>query len=372
LNHLRTEYSVKPELDYPFEKRWSPSLGDPIEVAEGVYWLRQPLPIALDHINLWILRDGDGWTIVDSGFDHQDCKDVWEQVFSDFLKPQMVKRIIITHYHPDHIGLASWLAKRCNCLVWISRGEFNRYHEIITRDPIKNEQELSAYSQLVGYDQDTQKDFKRFFSAEKNKDRGRVIESICHFIEDKQAIEIDGLTWRVVTGNGHSPEHVCLYCPQKKVMISGDQAIARISSNVSVYPADMNANPLNDWLNSCAKLQRLIPSDTMILPAHQEPFIGINERMQQLIDDHTVDLNRLRVALREPLSVVDARQILFNRELSLVDTILATGETLSHLNYLKYEGEVSVSYNVEGKAGGNNVEGCAERNVAGLAEYRLK
>lgn len=350
MNHLRTEYSVKPKLNYPFEKRWSPPLGEPFEVVDGVYWLRQPLPMALDHINLWILRDGDGWTIVDSGYDHQACKEVWEKVFSDFLKPKAVKRVIITHFHADHIGLASWLAHRCDCFVWISRGEFNHYHDIITRDSVENTQTVDAYSQAVGFDQDTQRDFKRFFSADKKEDKKRVTKPICHFIEDTQEIEIDGLPWHVVTGNGHSPEHACLYCPQKEVMISGDQAIARISSNVSVYPKDMDANPLADWLHSCAKLQTLIPNNTMILPAHQEPFVGVSERMQQLIDDHMVDLNRLRVGLHSPLTVADARKILFDRELNMIDMVLATGETMSHLNYLCHQGEISVSYNAEGLA----------------------
>ena len=355
MNHLRTEYSIKPNLDYPFEKRWSPPLGEPFEVADGVYWLRQPLPMALDHINLWLLRDGDGWTIVDSGYDHQGCMDVWEQVFSRFLKPAAVKRIIVTHFHPDHIGLASWLAKRCDCPVWMSRGEFNYYRSIIDSDPVRKEQTMAAYTKAVGFDDNTHKACVGFFGSENKKASSRVTKSICQFLEDDQEIEIDGLLWRIVTGNGHSPEHACLYCPQKDVMISGDQVIARISSNVSVYHTDMNANPLDDWLNSCAKLKALIPNKTLILPAHQEPFIGISERTQQLIDDHQVDLNRLRKALeKSSTSVADARRVLFNRELNSAEIIMATGETLSHLNYLVHQGEVSMSY-----------------GVAGLTEYAL-
>ena len=349
MTHLKTEYALKPDLVYPFEKRWSPALGKPFEVADGVFWLRQPLPMALDHINLWLLRDGDGWTIVDSGYDHQACKDVWEDVFNNFLKPETVKRIIVTHFHPDHIGLASWLAQRCDCSVWMSRGEFNYYRDIIDFDPIKKEQTMAAFIQAVGFDEEIQQAFRGFFSSDKKDDSARVTNAICQFIEDTQEIEIDGVLWRIVTGNGHSPEHACLYCPQKNVLLSGDQAIARISSNVSVYHTDMNANPLDDWLTSCAKLHTLISKNALILPAHQEPFMGIRERMHQLIDEHHVDLNRLRTALQKSsMNVAGARAVLFNRELNNAEMVMATGETLSHLNYLLHQGEVSLDYGVEG------------------------
>jgi len=350
LNHSCSEYAAKTELDYPFKKHWNPQPGEPFEVADGVYWLRQPLPIALDHINLWILRDGNGWTIVDSGYDHPDCRAVWNQVFNNFLDAQSVKRVIITHFHPDHIGLAAWLAKRCDCAVWITHGEFTHYHDINTRDPIPHGRAIDNYAQVVGFDNSIKQAFSDFFTRDDKPDSSRVTESICHFIADAQEIDIDGLGWRVVTGNGHSPEHACLYCPDKALMISGDQAIARISSNVSVHATNMDANPLHDWLSSCAKLQTTIPNSTLILPAHQEPFIGINERMQQLIDDHITDLNRLRMALHRPLSVAQARRVLFDRDLSNIDMVLATGETLSHLNYLMHGSEISLSYSVDGAA----------------------
>ena len=352
MNHLRTEYSVKTELVYPFGNPWSPEYGEPFEVADGVYWLRQPLPMELDHINLWILRDGDGWTIVDAGYNHQPCIDVWEQVFSKFLKPQTIKRLIVTHYHPDHIGLAAWLAKRSDCSVWISRGEFDGYDSMFTRDPDDYQLQVNAYAKMVGFDKQAQDMIGRFFSNDRGKDDpSRLTEGMCEFIGDKREFQIDGVLWRVVTGNGHSPEHACLYCPDKELLISGDQAISRISSNVSVYPHAMDSNPLNDWLISCAKLQKLIPSNTLILAAHQEPFIGLDNRMRQLIDDHTVDLNRLRQALVKPLSISDARDVLFaGRKLNIVDLILATGETVSHLNYLQHREETILSYRSDGKA----------------------
>jgi len=350
LNQLPTELALLPELSYPFGKRWSPEPGDPYEVADGVFWLRMPLPIALDHINLWILRDGDGWTLVDTGYDAQICKDVWDRVFESFIDPIQVKRIIVTHFHPDHIGLASWLALRCECPILISQGEFDHYHSIITRDREQFAIEIDKFIRELGYQADMVDQFTGFFSVDQKPEDARVQESMCEIIADLDEIEIDGRSWQVVSGNGHSPEHSCLYCEELTLMISGDQSIPRISSNVSVYPSNRHEDPLGDWLDSCKKLKLTIPDDTMILPSHQEPFHGNHTRMQQLIDEHHSQLNLLRLAIRAPITALQARHILFARELNTVEKLLATGETLAHLNYLVHRGEVSMHIDDQGVA----------------------
>ncbi|MGK0375414.1 MAG: glyoxylase-like metal-dependent hydrolase (beta-lactamase superfamily II) [Arenicella sp.] len=350
MNNLSTEFSPRPVLEYPFEMRWSPEPGTPFEVVDGVYWLRVPLPIALDHINLWILRDGDGWTLVDSGYDAQVCKDVWEKVFYGFLTPESVNKIIITHFHPDHIGLASWLALRCDCPILISEGEYRHYESIINRDPIEFKQEASAFVHEMGYSADMVEKFVGFMENDDKPVESRVQLSMCKFIQEGDLIDVDGRDWRVISGNGHSPEHACLYCEELNTMISGDQSIARISSNVSVYPSNRDKDPLGDWLQSCQKLRDSLPADTLMLPAHQEPFRGNIERMQQLIDDHHAQLNRLRLAVDAPISPVEARAVLFDRELNVIETLLATGETLAHLNYLMHRKEISLEYDSQGVA----------------------
>jgi len=348
LNHLATEFAPKPKLEYPFQPRWAPQHGQPFEVAEGVFWLRVPLPIVLDHINLWLLRDGDGWTIVDSGYDAPICKETWEQVFDGFLTPSEVKRVIVTHFHPDHIGLASWLALRCDCAVWISRGEFGLYNKMLRRDEAQFDAEASLYLQQLGFDTETRVTLKKFFVRDEKPEEARVQEAMCRFIGEDDDIKVGNRLWKVVTGRGHSPEHACLYCEELSVLISGDQSIPRISSNVSVFPSNRNADPLGDWLASCEKLRDDIPNNTLILPSHQEPFIGNVQRMQQLIDDHNAQLNRLRLALAETMSVVQARDHLFQRELNTADQLFAAGETLAHLNYLLHRKEISVELDGDG------------------------
>ena len=350
MNHLSTEFAPRPVLDYPFEMRWSPEPGVPFEVTDGVYWLRVPLPIALDHINLWILRDGDGWTLVDSGYDAQVCKDVWDKVFDGFLTPESVNKIIITHFHPDHIGLASWLALRCDCPILISEGEYRHYESIIKRDPIEFKREASAFVREMGYSAEMVEKFVMFMENDEKPAESRVQRSMCEFIAEGDLIDVDGRDWQVISGNGHSPEHSCLYNKELNTMISGDQSIARISSNVSVYPSNRHKDPLDDWLVSCEKLRDTLPADTLMLPAHQEPFRGNAERMQQLIDDHHAQLNRLRLAIDAPISPVEARSVLFDRELNVIETLLATGETLAHLNYLMHRKEISMEYDAKGVA----------------------
>ena len=340
LKHLSTAFAPRPALQYPFERGWNPAPGEPFEVADGVYWLRVPMPISLDHINLWLLRDGDGWVIVDSGLDAPLCKQVWDTVFADFLSPDSVHRIILTHYHPDHIGLAAWLAHRCDCKVWISEGEFRHYHTIVNRNPDNFAPLVQQFTRDIGFDKHHADTYIGFFSADHKPAESRVQESMCVFIKEGDELVIDDYSWRVVMGNGHSPEHACLYNEQLKTIIAGDQALPRISSNISVYPGDRDADPLGDWLDSCAKLRDQIPNDTLVLPSHQEPFIGLDMRMQQLIDDHHTQLNRLRLQVVEPTTTDQACKVLFPRKLSVTETLMATGETLSHINYLWHRGEI--------------------------------
>jgi len=153
-------------LEYPFGLRWSPPIGEPFEVVDGVYWLRTPLPMALDHINLWLLRDGDHWTIVDTGYDHESSKAVWRQVFENFLDPKSVSRIIVTHYHPDHIGLAAWLSRQCDSEVFISRGEFATYRAMIDRDQKLFADQISAFTKELGFESEHSQRYLQFMNSE--------------------------------------------------------------------------------------------------------------------------------------------------------------------------------------------------------------
>lgn len=340
MTHLSTQFAPRPNLRYPFEKGFSPELGVPFEVAPDVFWLRVPLPISLDHINLWLLKDGDGWVIVDSGYDDPICMEVWDKVFAEYCLPETVNRIVITHYHPDHIGLAAWLAHRCNCKIWITKGEFSRYRNLVDRAGEKNSPEIKSFIRQLGFSEKQQDLYTGFFKVDEKPADSRVQESDCEFMQLDDHLQIGNYSWQVVIGSGHSPEHACLYCAELETLISGDQALPRISSNISVYFSNPMEDPLTDWLESCARLRDTIPNDTLVLPSHQEPFYGLDLRMQQLIDDHHAQLNKLRTGIREDLTAKDAYKLLFTRDLDMVEVFLATSETLAHLNYLLHRSEL--------------------------------
>ncbi len=348
VTYLDTEFSPKPILEYPFNKEWAPEPGKPFEVAEGVFWLRMPIPMSLDHINLWLLKDNDEWVIVDSGVDHQSCKDIWDGVFDEFLLNQKVNKIIVTHFHLDHIGLASWLALKCECEIHMTQGEFSHYHEIITRNDDENSKTVGEYFQSLGFDTQTRDSIVEFFKNEEKPREARVQPEQVRFIKESDLLNIGDHVWSVVIGNGHSPEHACLYCEKSDVFISGDQSLPRISSNVSVFPGSRVPDPLGDWLLSCEKLRDLIPRTTLILPSHQEPFRNNPERMQQMIDDHHAQLNRLRVSLDEPKTAIGARKEMFRKKLDPIQKVLATGETMAHLRYLTERGEVVSTLDSQG------------------------
>ena len=340
MTHLSKTLALKPELEYPFKRGWAPQPAKPFEVSDGVFWLRMPIPISLDHINLWLLKDGDGWVIVDSGVDHESCKAVWNTVFDEFLAEEQVNKVIVTHFHMDHIGLASWLALRCSCPIYMTRGEFGHYHEIISRDNDRNNDTVLKFFHSLGFDGRTRDAIAEFFKNDDKPQEARVQPEQISYLQEGDQLAIGGKQWEVITGNGHSPEHACLFNRGDDVLISGDQSLPRISSNVSVYPGSGVIDPLGDWIASCEKLKELIPATTLVLPAHQEPFKRNPERMQYMIDDHYAQLIKLKSFLSDKMTALDARRRLFNRELDYVQMVLATGETMAHLRYLTQRNEV--------------------------------
>ncbi|MDB4452597.1 MBL fold metallo-hydrolase [bacterium] len=337
-----------PVLHYPFKKNWHPEPGEPFEVVPGVYWLRMPLPIKLDHINLWLLKDGSGWTIVDTGYYDETCKATWEKVFTHFVLPEKVKRIVVTHFHPDHMGLASWLAEKCDCRVVISQPEYDLYYSIRTRDQALFRQRATAFMVEAGADAELQ---NLYANALSDTSQAKTLpRSVCDFVDEPDALLIDGRRWQFISGNGHSPLHLCLYCEELAVMIAGDQALPRITSIVSVYVENADQNPLLDWLDSCRKLRAVIPDATLVLPSHQEPFTGIHLRMQQLIESHEKQLEKLVKALPQQHTATEISFALFARKLDPFGRLMAIGETLAHINYLIERRTVDKIINAEGVA----------------------
>ncbi len=332
---MNTSVSTSP-LTYPFPE--PPAAGTVREVAPGVFWLRMPLPFALDHINLWLLRDGDGWTAVDTGIGLDETRAHWEQIFREVVGEAGLTRVLVTHFHPDHMGNAGWLTQRFGAPLWMTESEYLTAH--------------AQYQAQSGFGSDA----TAVLFAEHGLDEARVAgvrgrgnsyrkivsEPPTRFARmmDGDEISIGGRLWRVIVGWGHAPEHAALHCEELDVLISGDMLLPKISTNVSVWPMEPGGDPLKLFLRSIDSFARL-PADTLVLPSHGLPFRGAHARVQMLHEHHRDRLAEVLEACAVPTSATDLLPVLFRRTLDLHQTFFAMGEAVAHLHYLWYQGRLT-------------------------------
>ena len=322
-------------LTYPLG-RSAPEPGTVIELAEGIGWTRNPVPGTLNHINLWLLEDEGGLTLVDTGLDIPPAREAWEALFAGPIAGRTVNRVIVTHFHPDHLGLAGWLSQRFGVRLWMTRGEW-LFARMLTSD-VRDAPpaEAIAYWRAAGWEEAR-------IAAEAEKGWGRFASVVSRVpvafvrIQEGDVLRIGARDWRVVVGSGHSPEHACLVDEAGKLMIAGDQVLPRITSNVSLPLSEPESDPLGEWLASIARL-RTLPDDLLVLPSHGEPFTGLHARLDYLAEGHRGRLDALCDSLDEPRRAVDCFGILFGRAIGDGSYGLATGEALAHLRRLEVEG----------------------------------
>lgn len=307
-----------------------PAPGSTTEVAPGIRWLRMPLPFALDHINLWLLADGDAWTAVDSGIALDPVKEAWRSI----LATHRLSRQIVTHFHPDHMGLAAWLEQETGAQLWTTLGEY------ATAQLVKHQIAGYGIPAMIEMFRSHGLDAERIAALEKRGNAyGRGVPDLpatFRRIFDGEEIAIDGNTWRVIAGFGHAAEHASLYCETLGVLISGDMLLPRISTNVSAFAAAPEADPLGSFLASIDRFLAL-PEDTLVLPSHGKPFRGIHDRVAQLHAHHEERCAVLRAACAEqPRSAAELMGVLFERDITDPhQTMFALGESIAHLIYLE-------------------------------------
>jgi glyoxylase-like metal-dependent hydrolase (beta-lactamase superfamily II) len=314
-----------------------PASGETREIAPGVEWLRMPLPFALDHINLWLLEDGPGWTIVDCGYASAETKALWERIFAERLGGRPVTRVVVTHFHPDHVGLAGWLCERWEAPLLITEKEW--LHARVMSRPSEDFTPLRReFARRAGLDRASS---ELFGDRETSYRRGvPSVPPSFRRIEDGSRLTIGGREWRVVVGEGHAPELACLHCAETGVLISGDQVLPRISPNVSVQAHEPEGDPLARFLRSLDKLRAALPADTLVLPSHNLPFFGLHTRLDELAAHHRARCAEVLAACAAPQSAVDLLPVLFRRKLDQHQTAFALGEALAHLHYLVERGEL--------------------------------
>jgi glyoxylase-like metal-dependent hydrolase (beta-lactamase superfamily II) len=332
-----------PRLTYPFET--PPAAGTTLEMVPGVHWLRMPLPFPPDHINLWLLADGAGWTIVDTGLSRAESKTHWESIFAKVLGGKPVTRVIVTHFHPDHLGLASWLCERWQAELWMTAAEWYMARSVHANGSAADVATRIAFYRGNGVSETGIGPF-----AEPNNMYRRGVPEIppaFRRIFGGVPIDIGGHAWLPVIGRGHAPEHACLWCPELGTLIGGDILLPRISPNVSVWPNEPFANPLRDYLDSLGSFSH-IPADTLVVPAHGLPYRGIHARIADLRAHHAKHLDTLVEALAEPKAATDCFSLLFRREIGPHNMGLAVGEALAHLHYLEWEGRARRQRDAQG------------------------
>lgn len=327
----------KDELLFPFED--TPPFGEPKEVADGVLWARIPLPFALDHVNVYFLRDGDGWAVVDTGINTKEAKAVWTDMLDGPLRGARITRVIVTHAHPDHIGLAGWLCEKFDAPLLTS---------------------LSSYmsSRIISLAPD-ESGLRQFFDFYVNHGmsaegagivaiRGNEYLRLVHRLPYtylrlvlSDQLDIGGRSYRVLTGEGHAAEQIMLYCEKDRLLFVADQVIERISPNVSVSADDPNGDPLGHFLRTQRLLRSEIPADVLVLPGHRRPFVGLHIRSAELEAHHEQRCDLIReVCAESPQTVADLVPVLFKRKLDAHQMSFAFTETLAHVNRLVRRGEL--------------------------------
>ncbi len=324
-------------LDYPLDA--PPAPGAALTIAPGILWLRMPLPFALDHINVWLLSDGDDWTLVDCGFGTAPTRELWATHFSSTLDGRPIGRVIATHCHPDHVGNAEWLVARFGCPLFMTHAEFMTVHAMAEQHSGYGVQHTIALFRQHGMEDD----HLAALDDRGNAYRRGVPTTPLNFerLLDGDRLAVDGHDWEVIEGHGHSPEHASLYSGSHGVLISGDMLLPRISTNISIWAVEPDGDPLQRFLDSLARFEAL-PPDTLVLPSHGMPFRGIALRVAELRAHHAARLRELEAAVHAtgPSSAATIVPVLFRRELDLQQRFFAMGEAIAHLNHLWRRGRL--------------------------------
>lgn len=325
-----------PEPSYPLDD--VPTPGETREVADGVHWLRMPLPFALDHINLWLLRDGDGWTIVDTGYALDEVRGHWRDLLDRVVGDAPVHRVIVTHFHPDHVGLADWLCRELDAPLWMSAGEFFMANWVFHDGGIGDFTRQDRFFRDHGLP-----DEKLAPLTRRGNPYRRGVPSLpgqYHRLREGDVVRIGSRAWRVIVAHGHAPEHVSLHCAEDRLLISGDQVLPRITTNIGVWHTEPEGDPLGCYLDSFAQFTALDPA-TRVMPSHGRVFEGLHDRIEALRAHHEARLAEvLEACSRGPTTAADLLGVLFRRELDLHQLRFAMGEAIAHLNHLWHLGQL--------------------------------
>ena len=332
-------------IRYPWEE--PPAQGAAVEIAEGLLWMRLPLPMKLDHVNVYALDDGDGWTLVDTGFASRTTRGIWESLIAGPLQGKPISRVIVTHHHPDHMGLAGWFQTGYGAQLLTTRTAwlFARMLQLDAQD--RPTEETLAYWRSAGMDPQILQDRMQ----ERPFNFADVVAPMplgYTRIKQGDVVRAGGRRWGVHVGNGHAPEHATLWSLDDDLVLAGDQILPSISSNLGVYATEPEADPVADWLESCERLALLARPAHLVMGGHKLPFTGLGTRMAQLIENHHGALNRLQAHLATPATAGDCFPPLFKRRIGAGEYGLALVESMAHCLHLWHTGRATRQRRADG------------------------
>jgi glyoxylase-like metal-dependent hydrolase (beta-lactamase superfamily II) len=331
-------------LRFPFDT--PPEPGAAVEVAEGILWLRLPLPMALDHVNVYALADADGWTLIDTGMNSRKTRDIWETALAGPLAGKTVARVLLTHHHPDHVGLVGWFQDRGAELLTTRTAWL--YARMLTLDvQDRPSAESLQFYQRAGTSPE-------MLAKRANERPFNFADMVAPMplgftrVEEGETLTLGGRRWRVRLGQGHAPDHITLWSEVDELVIGGDQLLPGISPNIGVYPTEPEADPLTEWLEATARFVPHAREDQLVLPGHKLPFTGLPFRLQQMAENHHQALERLLGHLHEPQTAAGCFPALYKRPIGEGEYGLALVEALAHLNCLLRRGQVCRSLRADG------------------------
>lgn len=333
------------QIIYPIET--PPEPGGYVEIADGILWVRLPLPMALDHVNCFVLDDGDGWTIVDTGFDTRKTREMWRAIIDGPLAGKPVRRVLVTHYHPDHIGLAGWFQTEFGAELVTTRTSWLTARMLVLDVQDVPVEETLAFWRSAGMDAEiyAKRSVERPFNF---ADCVAPMPLGYTRIAEGDSIHISGRDWDIRMGDGHAPEHATLWSRDGELVLGGDQLLPSISPNLGVYSTEPDADPVGEWLESCERLSDFATDTQLVLPGHKLPFTGLPFRMKQLMENHHGALERLLKHLDTPRVAADCFVPLFKRKIGESVYGLALVEAIAHVNHLYQLGQISRSLRDDG------------------------
>ncbi len=324
-------------MDYPDE-------GSVREIVDGVLWVRMPLPFQLNHVNLWLLEDGDGWVLIDTGINSFETRELWGKLLQTLPHGGRISRLICTHAHPDHIGLAGWFGTNFSPDLITTRNEL-RDGIFFCQGWEDKGAELVKYFRTAGCTGTQVMQIREHVFGSHHFYSG--MPASCNIIANGDTVEIGGRQWRVMVAYGHSSEHVCLFCHEAGVLIGGDQILPKITPTIVLPPDRQDGNPLAAFLESNQQF-RCLPEKTLILPGHNRPFYGLHARLDEYELHHDDRLGMTFSACSVARSGAEVAARLFKLSSDPHQLFFAVGETLSHIRYLEIEGKISVKESEDG------------------------